>query len=110
MSISKKQDPDLKDMSLSRLRREVMKLRTAFRKELAGTGNRRCWITLLQALPEGKSIKPLDLPRDQFLANCEQYHDRNQKKHDHSSIIHGRSHQTDKYPDGCMVVERPTLR
>ena len=72
------QDPDLKDMSSVELRREVMKLRRAFRKELSDTGNRRCWITLLQALPEGKILEALSLPKKEFLANCESYYNRNQ--------------------------------
>ncbi len=75
---TRKQDPDLKDMTPAQLRREVMKLRRAFRKELAGTGNSRCWITLLEALPEGKSLEPLSLPKEEFLANCARYHARNQ--------------------------------
>ena len=74
----KKLDPDLKAMTASQLRKEVMRLRTAFRKESSYTGNRRCWINLLKALPEGKTIQPLTLPRDEFLGNCENYFDRNQ--------------------------------
>ena len=70
-------DTDVKQMTNVQLRQEVMRLRGAFRKELTGTGNRRCWITLLQALPEGLTIKPLDLPRETFLANCRRYHNRN---------------------------------
>jgi hypothetical protein len=73
-----KQDPDLKDMTPAQLRREVMRLRTAFRQELNHTGNHRCWITLLQALPDGKAIQPLSLPREVFLVNCAKYHARNQ--------------------------------
>ena len=72
-------DKDLKTMTAAQLRQEVMKLRIAFRKELAHTGNHRCWINLLQPLPEGRSIQPLTLPREEFLANCARYHDRNQK-------------------------------
>lgn len=72
-------DEDVKKMSHKEAQREVMKLRRAFRKELDDTGNRRCWITLLEALPEGRSIKPLSLPRDVFLTNCARYHVRNQK-------------------------------
>jgi len=32
------------------------------------------------------------------------------KKHDHSYVIHGRSPQTDKYPDGCLVHPDWTLQ
>lgn len=71
-------DEDVRQMTTSQLRREVMRLRTAFRKEAAHRGNHRCWITLLAALPEGKSIQPLTLPRDEFLKNCRRYFDRNQ--------------------------------
>jgi len=71
-------DEDVKTMTPTQLRREIMRLRAAFRKELGDTGNRRCWITLLKALPEGKMIRPLSLPRHEFLANCEHYHRRNQ--------------------------------
>lgn len=70
-------DRDVMAMTQRELRREVMRLRRAFRKELKNTGNRRCWINLLQALPEGKTIKPLSLPESEFLANCRRYHARN---------------------------------
>lgn len=33
-----------------------------------------------------------------FSGNCV-----GEKAHDHSSVIHGRSHQTDIYPDGSLV-------
>ena len=72
-------DKDVKDMSTSELRKEVMMLRTAFRNEMNHTGNHRCWINLLAALPEGKSINPLSLPKDEFIRNCNRYFDRNQK-------------------------------
>ena len=72
-------DEDLKTMSESELKAEVMRLRTAFRVELEHTGNHRCWINLLKALPEGKSIKPLTLPKEEFIKNCCRYFDRNQK-------------------------------
>ena len=71
-------DPDLKEMTSAELRREVMRLRRAFRKELDNTGDRRCWINLLEALPEGKTIEPLKLSSRMFLAHCEVYHRRNQ--------------------------------
>lgn len=71
-------DPDVKTMTVPQLRQEIMRLRTAFRKEASSTGNHRCWITLLQALPEGKNIQPLTLPRETFLSNCGRYFDRNQ--------------------------------
>ena len=73
-------DPDVLEMSTTELRREIMRLRRAFRKELASTGNHRCWVTLLKALPEGKEIEPLTLPRQQFLQNCGRYFDRNQPR------------------------------
>ena len=69
-------DPDVKRMGVSELRREVMRLRTAFRKELDHTGNHRCWITLMEEV-EGKSVCPLSLPRKEFLANCRSYYHRN---------------------------------
>jgi hypothetical protein len=72
-------DEDLQKMSDAELRAEIMKLRTAFRVELGHTGNHRCWINLLEVLPEGKSIKPLTLPREEFIKNCCRYYDRNQK-------------------------------
>ena len=71
-------DEDLKSMTPAELRREVMRLRTAFRKEVADTGNRRCWITLLKALPEGESIDPLTMPPEEFLGHCRRYLRRNQ--------------------------------
>ncbi len=72
-----KLDDDVKKMTPSQLRQEVMRLRTAFRKELKHTGNHRCWVNLLQALPEGKTIQPLTLPQKKFLRNCRRYYDRN---------------------------------
>ena len=76
----KKMDSDLRQMNEVELRNEVMRLRRAFRVELEHTGNHRCWINLLRALPEGKSLSPLALPRDVFLGNCKRYFDRNQPK------------------------------
>ena len=67
-------------MTVVELKKEVMHLRDAFRKELEHTGNHRCWINLLQALPEGKKIAPLTLERNVFLGNCKRYFDRNQPK------------------------------
>ncbi len=75
----RKIDPDVKAMTPGQLRQEVMRLRSAFRLELANTGNRRCWVNLLRALPEGKGIRPLSLPRGKFLGNCAAYYDRNQR-------------------------------
>ncbi len=75
----KRIDDDVKRMTPARLRQEVMRLRAGFRAELNNTGNRRCWINLLRHLPEGQSISPLSLPREEFLGNCARYHDRNQK-------------------------------
>jgi hypothetical protein len=75
-----KMDKDVTEMSPRELQREVMKLRTAFRRELAHTGNRRCWVTLLKALPEGAAIESLSLPREEFLGNCAAYFDRNQTR------------------------------
>ena len=73
----KSYDLDVQRMTPEQLRKEVMKLRKAFRKELSDTGNSRCWINLLQALPEGKSLNPLTLPENLFLANCARYFKRN---------------------------------
>ena len=73
----KKIDDDVKAMTIGQLRREVMRLRNAFRTELNNTGNLRCWINLLRALPEGKTIKALSLPREKFLGNCAVYYNRN---------------------------------
>ncbi len=77
--MGRKLDSDVRSMTPGQLRQEVMRLRGAFRTELNNTGNRRCWVNLLRALPEGKDIKPLSLPRDKFLGNCAVYFDRNQK-------------------------------
>ena len=71
-------DDDVKAMTPGQLRQEIMRLRGAFRTELNHTGNRRCWVNLLRALPEGKSIKPIALSRDRFLRNCAVYYDRSQ--------------------------------
>ncbi len=73
-------DVDLQDLDIDALRQEVMRLRTAFRQEANHTGNHRCWVNLLKPLPEGKSIEPLTLPREEFIRNCCRYYDRNEKK------------------------------
>ncbi len=70
-------DDDVRNMTPQQLRQEVMKLRKAFTRELSSTGNRRCWINLLEVLPEGRIIKPLSLSRKVFIKNCECYYDRN---------------------------------
>ena len=67
-------------MSHAQRGQEIMRLRNAFRKEMNHTGNHRCWITLLLALPEGKEIESLSLPQEEFLKNCANYFKRNQKK------------------------------
>ena len=69
-------DEDVKRMTPGELRREVMRLRRAFRKELAHTGNHRCWVNLLEAV-DGQRVQPIDIPRDRFIANCGRYYDRN---------------------------------
>lgn len=71
-------DKDVMKMTQSQLRAEIMRLRTAFRKEVRARGNRRCWVNLLKALPEGVKIEPLCLSRQTFLRNCARYFDRNQ--------------------------------
>ena len=78
--MARKIDDDVKSMTPSQLRREVMRLRSAFRIELNNTGNRRCWINLLRVLPEGKTIDALSLPREKFLGNCAIYYDRNSSR------------------------------
>lgn len=75
-------DADLKDMTEAELRQEVLRLRKAFREELAHTGNHRCWITLMKPLPEYKGMRPLSLPRPEFLRNCSRYYDRNAKSNE----------------------------
>lgn len=71
---------DLKTMKPAELRREIIRLRHACRKELADTCNSRCWITLLETLPEGKKLQPLSLKKEAFLKNCARYYQRNQPK------------------------------
>jgi hypothetical protein len=78
--MSKALDSDIIKMSPAELRQELRKMRKAFRKELEDTGNCRCWINLVDALPEGKHLKPLSLKREEFLKNCAHYFDRNQPK------------------------------
>jgi hypothetical protein len=77
--MSHKIDADVKGMTPARLRQEVMKLRTAIRKEVNHTGNRRCWVNLRAPLPEEAHVRPLSLPRCEFLRNCERYYDRNRR-------------------------------
>jgi hypothetical protein len=76
--MSSKVDDDLKTMTVAQLQDEVMKCRTAVRKEVKSTGNERCWITLHKVLPENSTIDPLTLPESEFIANCRRYHRRNQ--------------------------------
>ena len=78
--MTRKIDADLKAMTAAQLRQEVMRLRSAFRLELNNTGNRRCWVNLLRALPEGRTVRTLSLPREEFLTNCALYFERNQPR------------------------------
>ncbi len=75
----RKIDDDLKSLSDSQLKQEVMKLRRAIRLELRYTGNRWCWKNLASALPEGGTICPLDISEEDFLKYCARYYRRNQK-------------------------------
>lgn len=77
--MSHKIDKDVLLMSEAELRQEVMRLRSAFDKELNHTGNHRCWVNLLVGSRGGRAIKPLSLCREEFLGNCRRYYDRNQK-------------------------------
>jgi len=73
-----KMDEDVKLMNLAQARREIMRLRRAFEKELNHTGNHRCFINLMEAV-YNKKIKPIDIPEDKFIANCRKYYTRNTK-------------------------------
>lgn len=75
-------DSDIKDMTPGELKEEVMRLRSAFRKELDHTGNHRCWINLMSPLPENRNVEPLSMEREDFLKNCCRYYDRNQPNKD----------------------------
>ncbi|MDO8407790.1 MAG: hypothetical protein Q7S95_00950 [bacterium] len=77
--MTRRLDPDVRAMTPGQLRQEVMRLRGAFRTELNNTGNRRCWVNLLRALPEGKAIREVSLLREEFLGNRAIYYDRNQR-------------------------------
>jgi len=60
--MARKIDPDVRVMTTSQLRQEVMRLRTAFDKELNHTGNHRCWINLLAAQRGGEAYAALSSP------------------------------------------------
>lgn len=72
----KRCDPDVKEMSLGQLRREVMKWRSAVRQHRNAEGNARCWhndLALYALLPEGKPAGKMDLPERVLLRNCRRY-------------------------------------
>lgn len=69
-------DPDVKQMTTSELRHEVMRLRRAIRKHRDARRNARCWHTDLQlaaALPEGVNPGRMDGDETVLLRNCRQY-------------------------------------
>jgi len=79
---SRQQDPDVKEMTVGRLRREVMRLRRAVRKHRDAQGNARCWHNDLKlyeaALPEAEPAGRMDQPIEELLRNCQAYIKRQQ--------------------------------
>lgn len=74
--MARRQDPDVKAMPLSELRREVMRLRQAIRRHRDAEGNARCWhndLALYAVLPEEKPAGRMDGPEDALLGNCRRY-------------------------------------
>lgn len=72
----RKQDLDVKEMTLAQLRREVMKLRLAIRKHRDAEENARCWhndLTLYGSLPEEVPPGRMVGPEEELLKNCRRY-------------------------------------
>lgn len=72
-----RQDSDLKIKSIGRLRKEIMRIRTAIRKHRDAKDNSRCWHNDLQlyekTLPEVKPAGRMNLPEDVLFRNCKKY-------------------------------------
>lgn len=74
--MARKQDFDIKSMSLKELRHEVMKLRHAIRKHRDASENARCWhndLTLYATLPEHDPPGCMDGSEEELLRNCKRY-------------------------------------
>lgn len=72
-----KQDPDVKVMSIGKLRRELMRVRRALRRHRDAEGNARCWHNDVQlyarTLPEAATAGRMDLPEHVLLKKCKHY-------------------------------------
>jgi hypothetical protein len=74
--MSKRQDNDLKSMTVGDLRRLVMRLRTGIRRHRDAEENERCWhndLALYGQLPEGKPPGRMVGPERILLRNCKRY-------------------------------------
>lgn len=84
--MTRKQDTDVRDMSVGELRREVMKLRSKIRWHRDRDENQRCHhcdLELYGVLPEEKPPGKMTEPEDVILQKCKSYIRRQQ------CILHG---------------------
>ena len=80
MTKSRRQDADVKKMSLGKARQAIMRIRRALRKHRDAHGNARCWHNDVQlyarALPEAKPAGKMTGSKKVLLRNCSRYIDR----------------------------------
>ena len=79
--MTKKQDVDLKNMSIGQLRQAVMRLRNKIRWHRDRDENERCHhcdLELYGVLPEEKPPGKMTRSKEILLKNCEKYIDRQQ--------------------------------
>ena len=72
----RRHDRDVKNMTATQLRREVMLLRGRIRWHRDRKGNARCWhndLRLYEVLPEGKPAGRMDQPEGILLRKCKRY-------------------------------------
>jgi len=69
---------DIQFMTRQELKNEVTRLRNGIREHRDAHGNARCHINntkLYAMLPETRPYDPMDVPRTEFLKNCEIFYD-----------------------------------
>lgn len=79
--MARRQDPDLREMTRTELRREVMRLRKRIRWHRDLNENERCWhcdLELYAVLPEEEMPGRMTGPKPILLLNCGRYIDRQQ--------------------------------
>lgn len=74
--VHKRYDPDIKDLSLSALRKEVMRLRNGIRRWRDTYNNEECHEEddrLVLLLPEQTRVHPITFSREDFERNCRRF-------------------------------------